>query len=184
MTIKDLPAINASLNAVSTIFISAGWFWIRRNVWQRHVPCMIVALVASSAFLVGYIVYHLHAGERSSGYSGLIAWIYFPILITHILLAFVTLPLVIVTLVPVFQRRWEDRKSTRLNSSHSQISYAVFCLKKKKNNYIDILDREKRQCNWLLSRCCSFRSYFIRPSAWPLSPRSTVICYRPHIHSV
>src|SRR2546430_7806968 len=29
----------------------------------------------------------------------------------------------------------EDRKSTRLNSSHSQISYAVFCLKKKKNNY-------------------------------------------------
>src|SRR2546430_10442051 len=32
---------------------------------------------------------------------------------------------------------WEDRKSTRLNSSHSQISYAVFCLKKKKrNNYM------------------------------------------------
>src|SRR2546430_7564018 len=31
---------------------------------------------------------------------------------------------------------FQDRKSTRLNSSHSQISYAVFCLKKKKNNYI------------------------------------------------
>src|SRR2546430_13189969 len=31
-------------------------------------------------------------------------------------------------------RRWKDRKSTRLNSSHSQISYAVFCLKKKKKN--------------------------------------------------
>src|SRR2546427_9204026 len=30
------------------------------------------------------------------------------------------------------ERRWRDRKSTRLNSSHSQISYAVFCLKKKK----------------------------------------------------
>src|SRR2546427_3383834 len=30
-----------------------------------------------------------------------------------------------------------DRKSTRLNSSHSQISYAVFCLKKKKKNYTD-----------------------------------------------
>src|SRR2546430_13611800 len=29
--------------------------------------------------------------------------------------------------------QWRDRKSTRLNSSHSQISYAVFCLKKKKN---------------------------------------------------
>src|SRR2546427_9331067 len=31
--------------------------------------------------------------------------------------------------------RWQDRKSTRLNSSHSQISYAVFCLKKKKQEY-------------------------------------------------
>src|SRR5207244_10782675 len=105
MTISDLPAINASLNAVSTVFISAGWFWIRRNLWQRHVPCMIVALIASTGFLIGYIVYHVHEGEKSSGYTGLIAWIYFPILTTHILLAIVTLPLVIVTLVPVFQRR-------------------------------------------------------------------------------
>src|SRR2546430_13088907 len=32
---------------------------------------------------------------------------------------------------------WKDRKSTRLNSSHSQISYAVFCLKKKKNDYVN-----------------------------------------------
>src|SRR2546430_11614128 len=36
---------------------------------------------------------------------------------------------------PVFRGRDRDRKSTRLNSSHSQISYAVFCLKKKKNTY-------------------------------------------------
>src|SRR5688572_3167635 len=38
----------------------------------------------------------------------------------------------------VEHRRTEDRKSTRLNSSHSQISYAVFCLKKKKKNYFKI----------------------------------------------
>jgi putative membrane protein len=110
MTIKDLPAINASLNAVSTVFISMGWFWIRRNVWQRHVPCMIVALIASTGFLIGYVVYHAKYGELSSGYTGLIAWIYFPLLITHVLLAFVTLPLVIVTLVPVFQRRWDRHR--------------------------------------------------------------------------
>src|SRR5688572_33370268 len=36
-------------------------------------------------------------------------------------------------------RHREDRKSTRLNSSHSQISYAVFCLKKKKNNNINLV---------------------------------------------
>src|SRR3981081_4571299 len=98
MTISDLPAINASLNFISTIFISAGWFWIRRNVWQRHVPCMIAAIISSTLFLVGYIVYHVHVGEKSSGYTGLTAWIYFPLLISHVLRAFTTVPLVIITL--------------------------------------------------------------------------------------
>src|SRR3981081_2635403 len=110
MTIGDLPAINASLNFISTIFISAGGFWIRRNVWQRHVPCMIAAIISSTLFLVGYIVYQVHVGEKSSGFTGWVAWIYFPMLISHVLLAFVTLPLVIITLVPVFQRRWDRHR--------------------------------------------------------------------------
>src|SRR2546428_1216976 len=42
------------------------------------------------------------------------------------------------------RRRRSDRKSTRLNSSHDQISYAVFCLKKKKNNGYLISDCEDR----------------------------------------
>ncbi|MEP7014380.1 MAG: DUF420 domain-containing protein [Verrucomicrobiota bacterium] len=110
MTINDLPAINASLNAVSAVFIAAGWFWIRRGVWQRHVPCMIAAVTCSTLFLVGYVVYHLHAGEKSSGYTGWIAVIYFPILISHVLLAFVTLPLVLLTLIPAFRRRWDRHR--------------------------------------------------------------------------
>src|SRR6266852_5462214 len=105
MTISDLPAINASLTFVITIFIAMGWFWIRRNIWQRHVPCMIAAIISSTLFLIGYIVYHVHVGEKSSGYSGWIAAIYFPMLASHVLLAFVTLPLVILTLIPAFRRR-------------------------------------------------------------------------------
>src|SRR6266567_7398498 len=38
-----------------------------------------------------------------------------------------------------------DRKSTRLNSSHSQISYAVFCLKKKKKTYKKLLRNKKKK---------------------------------------
>ena len=109
-SISDLPVINASLNAVSTVFISLGWFFIRRNIWQRHVPCMIAAIISSTLFLISYITYHLHAGEKSSGYTGWIAGVYFPILASHVLLAFITLPLVIVTLVPVFQRRWDRHR--------------------------------------------------------------------------
>src|ERR1700730_9564411 len=110
MRISDLPAINASLNLISTVFISAGWFWIRRNLWKRHVPCMIAAVISSTLFLTGYIVYHVHVGEKSSGYRGWLAAIYFPMLASHVLLAFVTLPLVILTLIPVFRRRWDRHR--------------------------------------------------------------------------
>jgi uncharacterized membrane protein YozB (DUF420 family) len=110
MEISDLPAINASLNLVSTVFISAGWYWIRRNFWQRHVVCMVTAVISSALFLAGYVVYHAHVGEKSSGYTGWIAMVYFPILATHVFLAFVTLPLVILTLIPVFQRRWDRHR--------------------------------------------------------------------------
>jgi uncharacterized membrane protein YozB (DUF420 family) len=110
MTVTDLPAINAMFNAVSTVFISLGWWFIRRGQWRQHIACMITAIVSSSFFLTGYLVYHLQVGEKSSGYTGLIAWFYFPMLISHILLAIITLPLVVLTVIPVFARRWERHR--------------------------------------------------------------------------
>ena len=76
ISVSDLPAINATLNFVNTIFISAGWYFIRRNFWQRHVVCMVTAVVSSALFLVGYITYHIHVGEKSSGFRGWLAAIY------------------------------------------------------------------------------------------------------------
>ncbi len=112
LSIHDLPAVNASLNLVSAVFISIGWYLIRRGAWRRHMACMITAVVSSTFFLVGYIVYHAHVGEKSTHFAagGIIAWIYFPMLISHVLLAFVTVPLVIVTLVQVFRRRWDRHR--------------------------------------------------------------------------
>ena len=107
---SDLPAVNATFNLVSTVFISAGWYFIRRGAWRRHMVCMITALTSSICFLTGYITYHAQVGEKSSGYTGWLATIYFPILVSHVLLAFVTLPLVVLTLVPVFRRRWDRHK--------------------------------------------------------------------------
>jgi putative membrane protein len=104
---SDLPALNATFNLVSTIFISMGWCFIRRGAWRRHMVCMITALISSLCFLVGYVTYHARVGEKSSGYTGWFAAVYFPMLASHVLLAFVTLPLVVMTLVPVFRRRWD-----------------------------------------------------------------------------
>jgi putative membrane protein len=110
MAVSDLPALNATFNLVSTVFISMGWYFIRRGAWRRHMLCMITALLSSVCFLVGYITYHARFGEKSSGYRGLLAAVYFPVLGSHVLLAFVTLPLVILTLVPVFRRRWDRHR--------------------------------------------------------------------------
>jgi putative membrane protein len=109
-SISDLPALNALFNFISTVFILTGWYCIRHGAWRQHMACMITAVISSTFFLIGYIVYHVHAGEKSSGYTGWLAAIYFPILATHVLLAFVTLPLVIVTLVQVFRRRWDRHR--------------------------------------------------------------------------
>src|SRR2546430_5956150 len=102
-SISDLPAINATLNLVSTIFISAGWYFIRRNFWQRHVVCMITAVISSTFFLVGYITYHIHVGEKSSCFRRWLAAIYFSMLAKHVFLSFFNLPLLISTPVPVLQ---------------------------------------------------------------------------------
>src|SRR5207244_11328624 len=112
MTISDLPAINSSLNLVSTVFISTGWYFIRHGAWRRHMACMITAVISSTFFLAGYLVYHAHVGEKSTHFAaqGIVRPVYFAMLSSHILLPFVSLPLVILTLIPVFCRGWERYK--------------------------------------------------------------------------
>jgi uncharacterized membrane protein YozB (DUF420 family) len=112
LKISDLPAVNASLNFASTIFISSGWYLIRRGHWRRHIACMITAVISSTLFLIGYVTYHAHVGERSTHFTaqGIVRHLYFAMLISHIVLAFVTLPLVIATLVPAFRRRWDRHR--------------------------------------------------------------------------
>jgi putative membrane protein len=112
VTVSDLPAINASLNLVSTVFISTGWYLIRHGAWRRHMACMITAVISSTIFLVGYVIYHVHVGEKSTHFAaqGMVRPLYFAMLISHVLLAFTTLPLVILTLIPVFRRRWDRHR--------------------------------------------------------------------------
>lgn len=108
MNVSDLPLVNASLNALSTVFISAGWYLVRRGRWRQHVVCMVIALITSTLFLASYLTYHYARGGQATQFSGT-GWIrpvYFTILITHILLAFAIVPMVVATLVPAIRRRW------------------------------------------------------------------------------
>lgn len=97
MTIGDLPALNATLNGLSAVFILTGYVLIRRGQRELHKRCMLTALVTSSLFLVSYVVYHANAGSRPFPGTGIARPIYFAILITHVILAAAILPLALTT---------------------------------------------------------------------------------------
>jgi putative membrane protein len=97
MTIADLPALNATLNAAATLFLIAGYLFIKNGDDIRHRACMVGALLMSAAFLTSYLVYHYYAGSVPFEGQGPIRAVYFTILITHIILAALILPLVLVT---------------------------------------------------------------------------------------
>jgi putative membrane protein len=97
MTISDLPAINATLNAIATVFLLSGYVLIRRGHRTLHKRCMLGALVTSALFLVCYTVYHLNAGSRPFPGEGIPRVVYFAILLTHVPLAALILPLALTT---------------------------------------------------------------------------------------
>ena len=97
MQIADLPALNASLNALATTLLVAGYICIRRGRRDLHKRCMLGALATSAAFLVSYVTYHYYAGSRPFPGQGLVRIVYFSILIPHVLLAATILPLALVT---------------------------------------------------------------------------------------
>ena len=98
MTVGDLPAVNATLNAVAALLLLAGYREIKRGRMARHRAAMIAACAASTLFLVSYLVYHAHAGSRPFTGTGPVRIVYFAILITHVILAAAILPLALVTL--------------------------------------------------------------------------------------
>jgi uncharacterized membrane protein YozB (DUF420 family) len=97
MQISDLPALNASLNALASVFLVAGYLYIRRGRRQAHKRCMLTALTVSALFLISYVVYHVNAGSRPFQGKGAVRVVYFSILIPHVLLAATILPLALVT---------------------------------------------------------------------------------------
>lgn len=96
MTVMDLPAVNATLNFIATCFLFAGWFAIKRRHHPRaHTWLMIGALACSALFLSCYVVYHYYAGSRPYEGEGLLRYIYFAILLTHVPLATLMVPFIL-----------------------------------------------------------------------------------------
>ena len=97
MNVADLPALNATLNAISAVLLVTGYFFIRRKQWRAHRACMVAAVVMSALFLTSYLIYHAQVGSVPFRGTGWIRTVYFVVLIPHIILAAGMVPPVLIT---------------------------------------------------------------------------------------
>ena len=93
-----LPNLNALLNGLAAIALVCGYYCVRRHRIIAHRNSMLTAFVFSSLFLVSYIANHaLHGDTLYPVHNGTYYYAYLPILISHILLATLALPIVLIT---------------------------------------------------------------------------------------
>jgi uncharacterized membrane protein YozB (DUF420 family) len=111
LTIADLPAVNATLNATSAVLLATGWVLIRSGRWRQHRAFMIAAFCTSVLFLVSYLTYHAHIGSKHFTGQGAIRVVYFTILLTHTVLAAVIVPLVLITLSRGLSARFDRHRA-------------------------------------------------------------------------
>jgi uncharacterized membrane protein YozB (DUF420 family) len=107
LTITDLPAVNATLNAIAGVLLVCGYVMIRRGRVTAHRRLMLSAFATSALFLVCYVIYHANVGSRPFSGRGPVRAVYFTILITHVLLAAAILPLALITLTHALRARFD-----------------------------------------------------------------------------
>lgn len=110
MTVYDLPPLNATLNACATVFIVLGLIFIKLGKQKAHIACMATALLFSAVFLGCYLYYHFHVLHVKFAGEGPIRTFYYGLLISHVLLAIVNLPMIIMTVIPALRSRFDRHK--------------------------------------------------------------------------
>ena len=108
--ISNLPTINATLNTISAILLTIGYVLIRQRRFEAHKKCMLAAFAVSVLFLISYVIYHANAGSTPFTGQGWIRPVYFTILISHIILAFLIVPLALRTLYLAWRERFEQHR--------------------------------------------------------------------------
>jgi uncharacterized membrane protein YozB (DUF420 family) len=108
--ISDLATVNAGLNATAAVLVATGFYFIKQKNVHAHKICMISAMVVSALFLMSYLTYHYNVGSVRFTKQGWIRSVYFPLLITHTVLAALVLPMVLRTAFLALRNRFGDHR--------------------------------------------------------------------------
>jgi len=104
------PVIDATMNGTSAVLLLIGRGYIKRGQMAAHRAFMLAALVASSIFLGCYLYYHYHVGSVHFQGQGIWRPIYFTILVSHVILAAVIVPMIIITLSRALRERFDKHR--------------------------------------------------------------------------
>lgn len=114
MEITVIPHVNAVLNAFTIVLLWLARGYAKSGNEAQHKKAMVGALSLAVMFLVLYTTYHLNGGFAKFGGEGLIRWIYFPILIVHVIGAATIVPLVPLAVVfAVKDQRARHKKTVK-----------------------------------------------------------------------
>ncbi|HMK06279.1 MAG TPA: DUF420 domain-containing protein, partial [Flavobacterium sp.] len=105
-----LPPIYATINGITAVILVCGVIAIKNGNRKLHERLMTTAIMLSVGFLIMYIAYHMTAESTKFGGEGLIRYVYFFLLLTHIVLSIMTVPLVLVTYVRTLGERFDRHK--------------------------------------------------------------------------
>lgn len=112
MDVSQMPTINAALNGLASVFLLLGYIFIKRDQRTAHKRCMIAAFGTSAIFLACYLWYHYasHAHTVLRHPAPWVNYLYYFILITHIILAIVILPMIFITLNHALRERFDRHR--------------------------------------------------------------------------
>ncbi len=108
--LAELPLLNASLNGTAASLLLVGWVFIRAGWRRAHGTTMALAVATSAVFLASYLYYHHVVGDTK--FEGPQAWrtFYLILLASHVILAIVTVPLVLLTVWKAVRRQWDGHR--------------------------------------------------------------------------
>ena len=105
-----LPPIYASINALPALILVVAYVAIRKKKIKLHESLMKTAIALSLVFLVMYVAYHMTSDPTPFGGGGMVKYIYYFILISHIILSIGIIPMVLITYVRAISKRFTDHK--------------------------------------------------------------------------
>jgi putative membrane protein len=110
LNVSFLPHLNAVLNSATAIALICGYIFIKKGNTRYHTTSMITAFALSSLFLICYVIYHYQAPSTKFMGEGLIRGVYFFILITHIILAAIVVPFVLLSIYFAITKQFTKHK--------------------------------------------------------------------------